>query len=166
MQDPEPGRARRLEPAETDAGDGLTDADYASSFAVDVDGADARSPEQWARGTLEGAPRILRWFVLIGWKAVLRLRLEPRSAGTILGWGIRSRTADTVTLEVGSSLVTGRKVLKVEPDRLVLTTFVRFERTQGRVLWSVIAPIHHLIEPLLLTLAAKRSRQERTNRQP
>jgi Protein of unknown function (DUF2867) len=157
------GRARRIEPAaEIDAEDGLADPDYASSFAADCPQADGNTPEQWARSTLEGAPGFLRWFVLIGWKVVLRLRLQPRSAaGNIMGWRIRTTTPDAITLEVSSSLVAARKVLKVEQDRVTFTTYVWFERAQGRLLWSVIAPIHHRIEPLLLTLAASRTNKQR-----
>jgi hypothetical protein len=163
MGDEMTGRARRLRPAaETGTEDGLAEPDYASSFAVDVPDADTRSPEDWARSTLEGAPRVLRWFVLIGWKAVLRLRLEPlHAAGNVLGWRIRSTAPDAITLEVSSSLVAARKVLRVEPDRLILTTLVWFKSVRGRIVWSVIAPVHHRIEPTLLTLATRARRPRR-----
>jgi hypothetical protein len=156
-------RARRVKPAEdVDAEDGLASRDYASSFAVDCPGAGARSPEQWARATLEGAPRILRWFLLFGWKNVLRLQLEPeRSAGNVMGWTIRTTTPDALTLDVHSSLLTARKVLKVDHDRLTLTTLVRYERRRGRLIWSTLAPVHHRIEPWLLTLATARYRTSR-----
>jgi hypothetical protein len=165
VDDQKTGRARRIQPeADLDAEAGGPGPDYVSSFAADFPTADATSPEQWARSTLEGAPRILRWFVLIGWKAVLRLRLEPRgAAGNIMGWHIRTTTPDAITLEVSSSLVAARKVLKVSENRIILTTFVRYERTLGRILWSAIAPIHHRIEPLLLTLATSRLRKEQAN---
>lgn len=168
MDDRRAGRARRIRPvAETDAEAGLADPDYASSFAADVPGAGTRSPEQWARSTLEGAPPALRWFVLIGWKVVLRLRLAPRGAsGNIMGWTILTTTSDAITLEVSSGLVTARKVMRVDEDRLTLTTSVRYERALGRVLWSAIAPVHHRIEPLLLTLAASRGRDERADEPP
>ena len=147
--DQKAARARRVEPPA-----GV--ADYTSSFAVDVPHAHANTPEHWARTTLEGAPRALRWFVLLGWRVVLRLRLAPRgAAGSIMGWRISATTPDTITLEVGSSLVTAHKLLTVEESRVVMTTYVRYERTLGRVLWAVIVPIHHRIEPLLLTLAAR-----------
>jgi hypothetical protein len=160
-----PGRARRIEPAaQADADDGLASPDYASAFAADFPNADATSPEQWARITLEGAPRALRWFVLFGWKAVLRLRVEPPGApGTVCGWRIRAITANAITLEVDSSLVVAHKVLEVSQDRLTFTTYVRYERTLGRILWAVIAPIHHLVEPLLLTMATSRVRKERAS---
>ena len=158
MREDKVGRAHRVAPA-TDVApeDVLADRDYVSSFAVELPHADARSPEQWARATLEGAPRALRWFVVFGWRAVLRLRLEPGpAAGNVAGWTIHSNRSDAVTLEVHSSLVAARKVLQVSEDRLTLTTFVRYEGRRGRLLWSAIAPVHHRIEPLLLTLAGRR----------
>jgi hypothetical protein len=154
MRAPRTGRARRIDPAvEIDPEDGRRP-DYATSFAADLAEADTQSPEQWARSILEGAPRALRWFVVIGWKLVLRLRLAPRGAdGAIAGWTIGRTTPDRVTLEVSSSLVTARKVLEADADRLTLTTYVWYENKRGRLLWSASAPVHHRIEPLLLTLA-------------
>jgi hypothetical protein len=156
------GRARRIAPA-TDIDDtqDLADHDYVSSFAADIPGADADSPEQWARSTLEGAPRALRWFVIFGWRFLLRLRLEPRrGAPNIAGWAIRTTTPGSIALEVHSGSLTAHKVLQLDPDRVVLTTFVRFDRLPGRVLWTALAPFHHRIEPLLLTLAASRFRKQ------
>ena len=113
---------------------------------------------------LEDAPLLLRWFVFIGWKFVLRFRLASRHmAGTLAGWTVSETTLHAVTLEVNSSLVVARKVLNVESNRLVLTTYVWYETTRGRVLWSAIAPLHHRIEPLLVTSALSRSRGERAN---
>ncbi len=39
--------------------------DYADSFALGS-ASDARSAEQWARASLEEAPLVLRWFLLVG----------------------------------------------------------------------------------------------------
>ena len=130
--------------------------DYASAFAADVAGADARSAEDWARTILEDAPRALRWFVVAGWRCVLLLRLAPRgTAGTVAGWTlIASSTPTTVTLEVASRLITAHKVMSVAPDRITLTTYVWFRSRLGRAVWSALAPVHHRVEPLLVTLAA------------
>ena len=76
----------------------------------------------------------------------------------------------SVALEVRSSSLTARKVLKVDAHGLTLTTYVWYEGTRGRVLWSAIAPVHHLIEPLLVTSAVSRRRStpehERPSRAP
>jgi hypothetical protein len=155
--DQKAARARRVDlPASVDDESSLAGSDYASSFAVDVPHAAANTAEHWASRTLEGAPRALRWFVLFGWRVVLRLRLAPLgAAGSIMGWRVGATTPDTITLAVSSSLVAAHKLLTVEENRVVMTTYVRYERALGRVLWSVIVPIHHLVEPLLLTHAAR-----------
>ncbi len=160
MNVPSSGRARRTEPA-VDVEAGSRTPDYATAFAAHVVDAGTSSAEQWARRILEDAPPILRWFVFIGWKFVLRLRLAPRGApGAVAGWTITRTTPDSITLEVKSSLVTARKVLNVEANRLTLTTYVWYERSAGRVVWAAIAPVHHRIEPLLLTLAGSRDLTE------
>src|SRR6478735_10772249 len=158
------GRARRIEPvAEIGLWDGRGP-DYVTSFAADFADAGTESAEHWVRRILETAPRPLALFVFIGWKFVLRLRLAPRrSAGTVAGWTIGETTLDVVALEVDSSLVHARKVLHVESSRLILTTHVWYARTRGRVVWSALAPVHHRIEPLLVSLAVSRWRRERAN---
>jgi len=80
---------------------------------------------------------------------------------SVLGWKLAAATPGgpepgRVTLEVHSSLITARKVVEVERSRVTVTTFVRYERRLGRRIWSALAPVHHLTEPLLLTLAASR----------
>ena len=152
-------RARRVEPPASAYVGGGDAPDYATAFAARLLDRDDRSVEQWMRSILEDAPRILEWFVLLGWKLVLRLRLAPRGApDAIAGWTIVETTPDSMVLEVRSSLVRARKVLDVEADRVRLTTYVWYESRAGRLVWSALAPVHHRIEPLLLTLAASRRR--------
>jgi hypothetical protein len=133
---------------------------YASAFEVDFPPTDLRSPEQWARDTFEGAPRVMRWFVLMGWRYVMWFRLGPRQCPDhVLGWSIAASAADAMTLEVRSGLATAHKVVRVEVDRVVMTTFVVFERRLGRAVWSAITPIHHRTEPYLLRRAASHPRR-------
>ena len=61
---------------------------------------------------------------------------------------------------MASSLVAARKVLTVDADRVTLATYVWFHGTRGRILWSAVAPVHHRIEPLLMTMAESRRRAE------
>ncbi len=134
----------------------VVDADYASAFAIGV-GSQARSSEEWARIVFEDAPMLVRWLVVLGWKAILRLRLGPRgSPEYVLGWKIHSIGCRCITLMVRSPLITAAKVVQVDDSRLVVATFVRFERRLARAVWSAVAPVHHRIEPLLLSLARSR----------
>jgi len=148
-------RARRVEvPEETDA---LAGSSYASAFAVSMPGADARSAEQWARAVFECAPAALRSFVLFGWRYVLGFRLGPRpSPAHVLGWKILSNAPDALVLELRSPFATARKIVRVEHSRVVISTFVRYERRLGGALWAAVAPVHHRTEPWLLGHAAAR----------
>lgn len=148
-------RARRVNV--TDEPDTLASPDYASAFEVTSAAGDQRSPEQWVRDVFEGAPRAARWFVLLGWRYALGLRLGPRpSPAHVLGWRIVRRTPDSITLEVRSALVTAHKLLRVERSRVVMTTFVRYDRPFASALWSAVTPVHHRTEPYLLGHAATR----------
>lgn len=160
MGAPRVGHARRVDVTDDmRAASTVADSDYASAFQVAVSTIDARSPEQWARTAFEDAPRLLRSIIVIGWRVALGLRLGPRaSPDHVLGWKIVSSTPDAITLEVGSRLVTAVKVLQVGAGRATAATFVRYERWPGRIVWRVIAPVHHRTEPLLLTLAARHPR--------
>jgi Protein of unknown function (DUF2867) len=61
---------------------------------------------------------------------------------------------DATVLDLQSPLVTAQKVVRLETARVVMTTFVRYERPAGRALWSAVTPIHHRTEPYLLGRAA------------
>jgi uncharacterized protein DUF2867 len=146
-------RARRVEVSEELHT--LPEPDYASTFAVSVPGANDRSPEEWVRATFEGAPKAIRWFVVVGWRYVLGLRLGPRPSAThVLGWRIISSTSEAIMLEARSALVTAQKVLRVEDSQVRVTTFVQYHRGAARAIWSAIAPVHHRTEPFLLGHAA------------
>jgi Protein of unknown function (DUF2867) len=148
-------RAHRIEVPEP--ANPLLPADYASAFEVSIADCDARSAEEWGRAIFEDAPAALRGLVVFGWRHVLRFRLGPSgSAGHVLGWTISASTPDSLSLEVRSALTSARKVLRVDDYRLRVSTFVRYERPLGRVLWTAVAPVHHLTEPYLLGTAASR----------
>lgn len=151
------GRGSRVEVGEVlRAADTLADPDYAAAFEVRVEA--PHSAEQWARIVFEDAPLVLRWFLVLGWRTILGLRLGPgRSADYVLGWKIRTKTSDSVTLEVHSALLTAHKVVQVADSRIIVATFVRYERRWARSVWSAVAPVHHRTEPVLLSYAASRS---------
>jgi hypothetical protein len=90
---------------------------------------------------------------------VLRLRLSrPRSSPShILGWEIVSATPASAVLEVTSSALTARLVVQAEGTAVTHSTFLRYDRPYGRVLWALAAPIHRAVIPYLLNRAAIRS---------
>jgi hypothetical protein len=156
-----PVRARRIEvTARTPGVDTATGAHYMAAWEVTTPSADARSAEQWARAAFEDAPRAIRAFVMAGWIVGLRLRLGPRSsADHVLGWRIVSATPERVVLEVRSALLgTGHLALQVESSRVVLASFVRYEKRGARPIWAAVQPLHHLILPYMLGHAASQHR--------
>ncbi|MFH8980212.1 DUF2867 domain-containing protein [Streptomyces varsoviensis] len=148
----------RVEVADTARGvGGLAADDWAEAVAVTTGGSSLspRSPEQWARSVFEDAPGPVRWFLVTGWRSVLRLRLGPRPAPThVLGWRILTMATDVIVLELTSPLMTARLVLRAEAARVVMTTFVRYEHRAAPAIWSLAALIHRRAVPYLLKRAA------------
>jgi hypothetical protein len=154
-------RARRIEvTAQTPGVDAAAGAHYMAAWEVTTPDADARSAEQWARAAFEDAPRAIRTFVMAGWIVGLRLRLGPRpSADHVLGWQIMSATPEQMVLRVRSALLgTGYLALQVESSRVVLASFVRYEKRGARPIWAAVQPLHHLILPYLFGHAACKQR--------
>jgi hypothetical protein len=150
-------RARRVDPKNViRAGGALAEPDYLDAFEISA-GPPSRSAEQWARACLEGAPLAMRWFLLVGWRFVLGLRLGPRpSPDHVFGWTIVSATPELVILGVRSVVVGQAQLLfRVEPSRAVLATVISFDRRGASAVWSVIGLIHRRALPYLLTHAAK-----------
>lgn len=149
--------ARRIDvPTVMPGGTALTGADYVSAFRLPADGARSRTPEQWAREVFEGAPGLLRRFLLLGWSGVLGLRLGPRPSPVhVLGWPVADSGPHAIVLEAHSPLLTARNVAVVHDTDVVWVTFVRFKRRTARAVWSLAAPLHHRVVPRLMTRAGR-----------
>jgi hypothetical protein len=127
--------------------------DYIDAFEVPI--SNTRTPEQWARAVFESAPRPVRWFLLLGWREMLGLRLGPRpSSDHVLGWRITETSPDAVRLELRSSLMTAQLILRVASSTAVLTTHVYYTRRLAHPLWAAVGPIHRQVIPYLLGRAA------------
>ena len=126
-------------------------------WSYDVEAPTERSAEWWARAVFEDAPTALRWFVLLGWIAVLRLRLGPRTAdGYILGWRIESNATDRFVLGVESAMLSARLVVTTTPVNAIHATLLRYDRRRARWTWPAIAWLHKLIIRYLMNRAARR----------
>jgi len=148
---------RRPVPGVIRAIDTLTDPDYTDAFEIDTSGAKPRSPEQWARAIFEDAPTAMRWFLLLGWRAGLGLRLGPlRSPDHVQGWDILDRAANSVTLELHSWSLTCHLVFWLDDTKLVFSSSVRYDRKIGAVIWRPASIIHRRIVPYLLQNAVYR----------
>ncbi|MDQ2726797.1 MAG: hypothetical protein M3Y91_02795 [Actinomycetota bacterium] len=156
--------ARRSEvvPAMRAIGRCAEDGAYEAAFSIERPGGSAPSAEQWARALFEEAPRVLRWFLIIGWTAIT-CRLRPRRARSrVLGWQIERASPDTVVLAVSAWVgLTSRLVISVGAGRVTVASFVSFAgpaKPVARTVWAATIPLHERIQPYLLTAAARRHR--------
>ena len=129
--------------------------DYQDAYCIDT--RVERTPEQWMRTILEGAPR---WFQ-VAWPAILGtlagLRFGPRSASDhVLGWKIVDDRPDAfvIGLESSRGLVV-RLIALAPPGQAVFATQLLLETSYARRLWSVARPGHRYFAPYLLARASK-----------
>jgi hypothetical protein len=129
--------------------------DYDDSFEASVAAANERTPEQWARAVFEDAPRSVRWFLLVGFRYGLNLRLARRTSPKhVLGWAIVDREPDSLTIESRSWYLTSRLLFKTELARVTLSTHVRYDKPIAKILWPPVSILHRQILPRLLRHAA------------
>ena len=126
--------------------------DYADAFAIEARRLDTRSAEDLVRFALEQSPRALVSTILFVHRHFLRFRQGPASSPDhILGWKIVRREPDVVILEAVSPLLRGLIVArKVEPARVVVTTYVSYARPLGGIVMKIVAPLHRRVAPYLL----------------
>jgi hypothetical protein len=132
-------------------------ADYHGAFDTPIPAGDDRTAEQWARDALERMPAALYWFVLVGWRVVLGLRLGPRtSPDHIAGWEIAERSPDRVLLATRSWLLAAELEFRKADGKLVWTTLVGYERKPAAFIWPPVLVLHRTIVPYTLRRAAVR----------
>ena len=130
--------------------------DYVDAFEVRTPGRDDRTAEEWIRSGLEGAPRWMRWVIVVVHRRVLGFRLGPLDGPDhVLGWRIVTSRPDEVRLEASSGLLAGALVgRRVDASSTRLTTLLFFGRPSARRVWAVVGPLHRRIAPYLLARAA------------
>ncbi len=137
-------------------------ADRAITYELAAGDARSMSAEQWARATWEGAPTIVRWFLMLGWRFMLGLRLAPKRSPThVLGWRIIDDRPDTVTLQARSALIASHNVVIVQESTVLWTTVVRYEQSIARPIWRLAELVHRIVLPYTLTRARKVRQRER-----
>jgi hypothetical protein len=135
--------------------------DYEVAFVIDRPEGSRLCAEEWIRAIFEGAPRGMRWFLVVGWTAIT-CRLRPRrSPARVLGWRIEDVTSDTVVLVARAWVgLVSRLVVAVDVDTVTLASFVSFTgpvAPVARAVWAGTTPLHERILPSLLTSAARRN---------
>jgi hypothetical protein len=151
-------RGRRVAlPAGSEPSGPLAGAEYAWAYEIPAERAAATSPEQWARAVFEGAPRGLRVFFVVGWRAGLGLRLDSsQSAANILGWSIRQSDPTHVVFEAESRILSAQNTVIVGDTTVTWITVVRYRKPPARVLWALARQLHQQIIPWSLRRADRR----------
>jgi hypothetical protein len=146
---------------------GLLDrVDYADAYRVDT--AAERSPEQWLRAFLEGAPR---WFQLpwagLG-KTLLGARFGPlRGAGHVLGWRVLQDLPNAFAVGLDSAGgLDARLIALTPPGQAIIATQIRLRTRYARSLWPAIRRGHRFFAPYLLARAAARATSGRLAEAP
>lgn len=145
-------------PADAVALSTLAGVNYTDAFCVELPAGPARSGEEWARETFEGAPTRTGAWLRCGWR-LLGLRLAPSGgAGTILGWRLRHGDADFALIALDSWIgLSGELLFRPDPGGLLFATLAERKNPAARAIWAPIAPLHRRIIPALLRRAAARS---------
>ena len=127
--------------------------DYVDVFSVPATRAAGISPEQWARATIEDSAGWRGQFV---WRVILGLRLEGRpSPDHIGGWRIADRGDDWLRVEASSWFLTAHLVVRLDDGRVMVGTFVRYDRPPAGLVWPPLSAIHRRAMPGLLRSAAR-----------
>lgn len=157
-----PSRVRRVEVPEFIASTfARSTANYAAAFALTTGAGATRTPVQWARAVFEGGPKLLRWFVVFGWRHVLGLKLGPiPSDSHVLGWAIADGelVAGSTALTAESRFLQASNIVIVEGPELTWVTLVHYSSFGARPLWTMARPIHHLTIRYLLARANRMTR--------
>ena len=156
MSRPGAVRARRVEVTDgIRALHTLARPDYAAAREVMLRGNATRSAEQWARAIFEDAPAPCGAFVVAGGTPALGLCLEPRpSPDRVLGWSFVTTGSDKIILEEAFRYGTAHDVVHAEGSLVLVATFVGYEKSGGRPVRSIAAPLHLRIIPYPLGRAA------------
>lgn len=130
---------------------GLPRVDYVDHFVLSPADGHRATPDQWARRMFGDCPSRTERFI---WRGLLRLHLHRgKSASTIAGWTVAAHGPDWVRMETASRMATAALVVRATETELSLTTFMRYDRPAGRLIWAALSPVHRRLSPGILTEA-------------
>ena len=133
--------------------------DYVDMFVATVAGASDRSAEDWARATIESASTVGRF---LAWRAVCQLRPERGAAQDLIaGWRIADRGDQWIRVAARSWFLSAQMVFHVEQDRVAFLTFIRYDRSIGRVIWTAASKVHRAVAPDFLRGGVRSIRRTR-----
>lgn len=132
-------------------------ADYADVFEAQLQPTDSRTAEQAFRealGQTPGPGAVILWIH----RHILGFRLGPFSSPEhINAWSIMRSEADEIVLAADGPLMHGQLDLRRQDGRrAVLTTRLHYRhRLAGRMVWTMVGPLHRAVAPHLMKRAAR-----------
>ncbi|MDL5159125.1 DUF2867 domain-containing protein [Actinomycetospora termitidis] len=130
-------------------------AGYVDAYAAPARIADGRSARAWADLILDDAgPTVLAVIRTVQRGAGLLL-VTPEPPNLAVGWAVLHEEPDHVVLGVEGRVYTPRVVLAVRQESLLLVTAVEPRGLVGRLVWTLVAPLHR-VTVRTLTAAAER----------
>jgi hypothetical protein len=157
-------RAHRVAVAEDPPAPGALP-DYADAFEIERSESDTRSAERCARDGFGRLPLAARRSVLFLHSWVLGFPLGPWSSPRhVFGWRIVSARPELLHLEARSALLSGHMVWRTAQERLVMSTFLYYQRQSAAAVWAMLGNIHRGGAPYLLGLAADHGSQPTSHR--
>lgn len=130
--------------------------DYADAFEVSRRAADKRSAEAWARDGFGRLPARSLRAGMLAHRHLLGFELgAPFSQKHIFGWHVNESRHDLLHLFAHGSRMDGHMIWRLLNDRLVMSTFVKYNRpVVAAWIWSFAGNIHRSSVPGLLKRAA------------
>jgi len=129
--------------------------DYADAFEIDRSPSDTRNAETWARNGFDKLPLKSRKSGMLAHRYLLGFRLGPWSSSDhIFGWHIAESKPDVLHLEAKGKIMEGHMVWRLKDDRLVMSTFLKYNIPLAAGIWAFAGRIHRSSAPGLLSLAA------------
>jgi hypothetical protein len=133
--------------------------DYADAFAVEIAASTDWTAERWARAMLEEAPAEMRARLQSGWTA-LGLK-SVTTDGSILGWGVRHATPDTLLLGRDSRIgMPGELLFVRRPEGLLFATLVHHHTVVTLPVWASVERVHVRTVAMLLERAGRAAADE------
>jgi len=130
--------------------------DYVDAFEIARNTSDNRDAERWARDGFGKLPSSSRRSGMFAHRHLLGFHLGPwPSPDYIFGWRIAESQPDVLHLEAKGPIMDGHMIWRLKHDRLVMTTFVRYNKPRlAAGIWAFAGRIHRNGVPGLLRLAA------------
>ena len=132
-------------------------ADYVDVFEVPMQPTDSRTAEQALRDALGRTPGAGGAAVLWIHRHILGFHLGPFSSPEhVIGWSITRLDADEIVLAANGPLMHGELDMRLQDGRrAVLTTRLHYRhKFTGRMVWTVVGPLHRIIAPQLMKRTA------------